>query len=88
MPSLILRLAVGAAITFSIPGAMAGDIPGSCLVTFNVKDKIFSSGTATMSCRVLESRRVALFTEINALPNSESPRVSRRPFDFSQANTA
>jgi hypothetical protein len=72
MPSLIVRLALGIAIVFSASGVVAGDIPGSCLVTFNVKDKTFSSGITTMNCRVLEGRRIVLFNEINALPNSGS----------------
>lgn len=46
--------------------AHAADIPGSCMVSFNVKDKQFMSGATTMSCRAVEQRRLELFTKINA----------------------
>lgn len=72
MLTLLLPFALGVVMTFTASASMASDIPGSCLVTFNVRDKTFTSGTSTMSCRALESRRVALFSEINALPKSGS----------------
>lgn len=50
--------------------ARADDIPGSCLASFNVKDKIFVSGTQTFSCRQLEVRRTDLFKTINGIPGS------------------
>ena len=52
------------------PISQAGDIPGSCLVSFNVKNASFTTGTTTMSCVLLETRRAALFQQINALPGS------------------
>lgn len=56
----------------SSSAAIAGDIPQSCMVSFNVRDKAFDSGHATMSCRLLELRREKLFSAIEALPASGS----------------
>src|SRR5690606_37349388 len=50
--------------------ALADDIRQSCMVSFNVKDRVFDSGSATMSCKLLEVRRGKLFSAIEALPAS------------------
>jgi hypothetical protein len=50
--------------------SFATDIEGSCMVSFNVKDKSFNDGFSTMSCRILEARRLQLFNRVNALPSS------------------
>lgn len=51
-----------------VVSTQAADISPSCLASFNVKDKTFETGNATMSCRLLEARRESLFMEINKLP--------------------
>lgn len=43
----------------------AEDIPGSCMVSFNVQQKGFALGNATVSCRLLEARRVDLSQQIS-----------------------
>lgn len=63
---LTCALAVGT-VSF---GAHAEDIPQSCMVTFNVKDKGFSAGGATMSCRLLEERRDEMSRQILATPDT------------------
>jgi hypothetical protein len=51
--------------------ASAADIEGSCMVSFNVKDESFMSGGVNqMSCTELESRRLDLFNQVNALPDN------------------
>lgn len=63
-------LAVVAALAFvalSLP-IQAQEIPHSCMVSFNVKDKAFSSGYATMSCRLVEAQRVQLSQQILTTP--------------------
>lgn len=63
---LICTLVVGT-VSF---GAHAQDIPQSCMSTFNVKDKGFSTGGATISCRLLEERRDELSRQILATPDT------------------
>lgn len=57
------------AIAFSIfvPYAQAEDLPARCLKSFNVQDKSFSTGTATMSCKLTEIRRGELFEKVNSM---------------------
>ena len=43
----------------------AQNIPQSCLMSFNVKNKTFVSNNATMSCMLMEQRRGEMFTAIN-----------------------
>jgi len=47
--------------------ASAEDIPAACLMSFNVKDKTFVAGNATMSCVLMEQRRGEMFIAINKL---------------------
>jgi hypothetical protein len=47
--------------------APAQDIPQSCLQSFNVKNKSFVTGNATMSCVLLEKRRGEMSAAINKL---------------------
>lgn len=46
--------------------AQAVDILPTCMVSFNVKDKGFTDGQSTMSCRLVEARRVDLSKQILA----------------------
>lgn len=62
------RLAWSALALVAIAPVQAQDIPGSCLVSFNVKDTTFTTGAATFDCRQLEMRRLDLFKTINGLP--------------------
>lgn len=57
-------------ILHALPDARAQDIPSDCMVTFNVKDKNFTTGNATMSCRLFESKRDDLSRQILATPDT------------------
>ncbi len=46
--------------------SQAQDIVPSCMVTFNVKNKGFINGNATMSCQLVEARRVEMSQQILA----------------------
>lgn len=56
--------------------ARADDIPGSCQVSLNVKDKTFQYALQTFSCRQLEIRRTELFKTINATQGSGAINVT------------
>lgn len=57
-----------ALLTVGLPSlASADDIPPSCLMSFNVKNKSFVANNATMSCVLMEQRRGEMFTAINKL---------------------
>ncbi|MCL4820998.1 MAG: hypothetical protein KJ067_17810 [Vicinamibacteria bacterium] len=59
------------AVTLSIPTlAVAEDLPAHCLQSFDVKDRGFTTGPATMSCRLLEERRRELFAQINGIKSA------------------
>lgn len=70
MPSQLKPLLIVGFIALIANGATATEIDGSCLVSFNVKDKTFRTGVATISCTALEARRVALFTQVNSLKSA------------------
>jgi hypothetical protein len=58
-------------VTALLPSlATADDIPLSCLVSFNVKNKSFVADNATMSCVLMEQRRGEMFTAINKLDSA------------------
>ena len=59
---LVVLLAVGWPSLTS-----AQNIPPSCLVSFNVKDKAFVSNNSTLSCVLMERRRGEMFAAINKL---------------------
>lgn len=64
----LIKLLGWLSIAVAVSAASAQEVPGSCLVSFNVKDTSFSTGNATMSCRLVEARRVDLTQSILALP--------------------
>lgn len=48
----------------------AQELNPSCLTSFNVKEKGYTSGGATMSCRLVEQRRVALSQAVLNTPQT------------------
>ena len=73
---LIALLAIGL-----LPLASAEDIPPSCLMSFNVKNKSFVTSNATMSCVLMEQRRGEMFSAINKLDASgilDGPSVAQQ----------
>lgn len=58
-------LAIGFSMFMSY--AQAADLPAQCLKSFKVQDKSFTTGKATMSCKLTEIRRGELFEKINAM---------------------
>lgn len=50
--------------------AQAQSVPQSCMASLNVKSKSFDTGKATMSCRLMESRRVEMTMQILATPDT------------------
>lgn len=68
----IFHLLVGLAFGLASSRGIAADIDPSCLASFNVKDKSFSAGNSTMSCKLLEIRRTQIFAAINAIPATGS----------------
>jgi hypothetical protein len=61
--------------------ALAEDIPPSCLMSFNVKNKSFVAGNSTMSCVLMEQRRGEMFAAINKLDSSgtlDGPAVAQQ----------
>ncbi|QBY54461.1 hypothetical protein [Cupriavidus oxalaticus] len=76
MPSLLFRsVLVLLLAVFSAP-SMAADMQGSCMVSFNIKNKTFINGVTPVSCQALESRRLALFQQVNAMPTTGNVDVS------------
>lgn len=76
MPSLLFRsVLILLLAAFSAP-SMAADMQGSCMVSFNVKNKTFMNGVTPVSCQALESRRLALFQQVNAMPATGNVDVS------------
>ena len=64
-----------------LPLAVAQDIPPSCLMSFNVKNKSFVAGNATMSCTLIEQRRGEMFMAINKLDSAgmlDGPAVAQQ----------
>lgn len=64
-------LAIATALPLgAIAPAHAADIDGSCMVTFNVKNKSFLSAGQSISCVAFEKRRVDLFLRLDAVPKT------------------
>jgi hypothetical protein len=72
MRSILRRVFTVLGLTMASNGAIAADMEQSCLASFNVQDKAFSTGAATMSCSLLEKRRQDLFKAVSQLPSSGS----------------
>ena len=74
--SMTVRISVLILLAGMSATALASEIEGSCMVSFNVKDKIFNNGVAAISCRALEARRLDLFKQVSSLPTSGSLDVA------------
>jgi hypothetical protein len=69
MRSIVCVLSL-ALLTGIMPLGRAQSLPESCKASFNVKNKSFSTGNATMSCRLVEARRVEMTTRILETPDT------------------
>lgn len=74
--AIIVLFLAGSAITVK-----ANEIPSSCLMSFNVKNKSFDAGNVTMSCVLIERIRTDMFLAINKLDETgaiDGPEIAKR----------
>lgn len=66
----IVRVVVLSVLAGMMSVSHAQTLPQSCKVSFNVKNKSFDAGNATMSCRLVEARRVDMTLRVLDTPDT------------------
>jgi hypothetical protein len=68
--TIAVAISPGSGLPSITAHAQVTKLPAACMKSFDVKDKAFSSGNATMSCRLTEIRRGELFAAIDGLEDA------------------